>query len=44
MINCVSSSNEQPSTISKNLAKSFSEFLDALSAISEGIETEVLVI
>jgi len=39
MINCISSSNEEPSTISKNLEKLFSEFLNALSAISEGIGT-----
>tara|TARA_B110000879_G_C10793424_1_gene363685 strand:- start:237 stop:422 length:186 start_codon:yes stop_codon:yes gene_type:complete len=44
MINCVSSSNADPNAISKNLAKSFSEFLDAPSAIFEGIETADLVI
>jgi len=43
MINCVSSSNADPNAISKNLAKSFSEFLDAPSAIFEGIETADLV-
>jgi hypothetical protein len=44
MINCVSSSNAEPSAISKNRAKSFSEFLDAPSAILEGIETADRVI
>ena len=39
MINCVSSSNAEPSAISKNLAESFSEFIDAPSVMFEGIET-----
>ncbi len=39
MINYVSNSKANPNAISKNLAKSFSEFLDAPSAIFEGIET-----
>ena len=44
MSNCVSNSNADPNAISKNRAKSFSDFLDAPSAMFEGIETADRVI
>ncbi len=39
---CVSSSNEEPIAISKKRANSFSDFLEAPSAILEGIEVAAL--
>ena len=44
MMICVSSSNAEPSAISKNRAKSFSESREAHSATFEGIETAERVI